>query len=142
MPSSLPESSALSLDLLCLLLLALWTFPLNHAPAIGRILSADAKWALGNRDTIPDTPPWVGRADRAQRNHHDNLAMIATVIVLAHLTGQANDSTNLAAVVILAARIGHGLFYIAGIGPVRSLCYAIGLVGTVAIAWQSLSLIL
>jgi uncharacterized MAPEG superfamily protein len=136
MPDSLP------LDLLCLLLLALWSIPLNHAPAIARLLKADVKWALGNRDILPETPPWVGRADRAQRNHHDNLATIATVILLAQLSGQANAMTGLAALIILLARVGHGLFYIAGIGPLRSLCYAIALLGTLAIAWQSLSLML
>lgn len=137
---ALPD--ALPLDLLCLLLLALWSIPLNHAPAIARLLQADIKWSLGNRDTVPETPPWVGRADRAQRNHHDNLATIAIVILLAQLTGQADGTTDLAAGIVLLARVGHGLFYIAGVGPLRSLCYAIALLGTVAIAWQSLGLLL
>lgn len=126
-------------DLTCLLLLALWSIPLNHAPAIGRIAKAGAQWGLGNREIQPEVPAWVGRADRAQRNHHDNLAMIAVVILIAHATGQASGDTATASLVILAARIAHGLFYIAGIGPLRSLSYVVALAAMLSIAWQCLS---
>ena len=88
-------------DLICLLLLALWSIPLNHAPAIGRIVTAGAEWGMGNRDTQPEgLPVWVGRADRAQRNHHDNLAMIAVVILIAQATGQADAATATSSIVI------------------------------------------
>lgn len=132
-------SGNLNLDLLCLLALALWGIVLNHAPAIARTTRADIKWSLGNRDTQPEVPAWVGRADRAQRNHHDNLAMIAVVIVVAQLAGQANDITALCSEVILGARVAHGVFYIAGIGILRSISYATALAALVAIAWQTLS---
>jgi uncharacterized MAPEG superfamily protein len=125
-------------DLTCLLLLALWSIPLNHAPAIGRIAKAGAQWGMGNRDTQPEVPDWVGRADRAQRNHHDNLAMIAVVIVIAHATGQASSAIATASIVVLVARIAHGLFYIAGIGPLRSLSYVVALAAMLSIAWQCL----
>lgn len=127
-------------DLICLLLLALWSIPLNHVPAIGRISNAGAEWGMGNRDTQPEgLPAWVGRADRAQRNHHDNLAMIAVVILVAHATGHADASTATASIVILAARVAHGLFYIIGIGPLRSLSYVVALAAMVSIAWKCIS---
>ncbi|NJN32636.1 MAG: MAPEG family protein [Synechococcales cyanobacterium RM1_1_8] len=126
-------------DLTCLLLLALWSIPLNHAPALGRASVAGLGWAMGNRETQPEVPDWVGRADRVQRNHHDNLAMIAVVILVAQVMGVANDTTATASIVILAARIAHGLFYIAGIGPLRSLSYVVALAAMVAIAWQCLA---
>lgn len=137
--SQLLNQLPLSTDLLCLLLLALWGILLNHAPAIARVASADVKWAMGNRDTQPDVAPWVGRADRAQRNHHDNLAMIAVVILIAQISGQADSFTALCSVIVLGARVGHGLFYIAGIGILRSLSYATALAAMVAIAWQTVS---
>ena len=129
-------------DLICLLLLALWSVPLNHAPALGRVFSGDTKagleWAMSSRDEPREGPLWVGRADRAQRNHHDNLALTATVILVAQITGQANEITATASVVILAARVAHAVFYLAGISPLRSLSYVVALLGTFAIVWQIL----
>ncbi|MEM9566760.1 MAG: MAPEG family protein [Cyanobacteria bacterium P01_E01_bin.34] len=116
-------------DLICLLILALWSIPLNHAPAIPRVLTAGVGWALGNRDTTPKVSPWVERADRAQRNHHDNLATIAIIIVVAHLAGQADEITAMASVAIVASRVVHGVTYIAGIGVLRSLSYFVSLLG-------------
>jgi uncharacterized MAPEG superfamily protein len=127
-------------DFICLLLLALWSIPLNHAPAIGRMTKAGTQWALGNRDSQPEgLPGWVGRADRAQRNHHDNLAMIAVVILVAQATGRADDSTATAALVILVARVAHGLFYIAGVGLLRSLSYVVALAAMLSIAWHCIA---
>ncbi|MGK7910418.1 MAG: MAPEG family protein [Synechococcus sp.] len=123
-------------DLTCLLILALWSVPLNHTPAIPRALSAGVGWALGNRDTSPQIAPWVERADRAQRNHHDNLAAIAIIIGVTQLTGEANEITAMASIAIVVARIMHSLTYIAGIGVLRSLSYCVSLLGMGVILWQ------
>ncbi|MEO0518260.1 MAG: MAPEG family protein [Cyanobacteria bacterium P01_A01_bin.116] len=125
-------------DLMCLLLLSLWSIPLNHIPALGRASEAGVMWAAGNRDEAVTGPPWIGRADRAQRNHHDNLAMIAAVILMAHVTNQADSVTANAAIAILAFRILHGVTYIAGIGVVRSLAYVGSIVGLGVIVWRIL----
>lgn len=127
-------------DLICLIVLALWSIPLNHIPAIARISAAGSvKWGLGNRDTTPEMPPWVGRADRAQRNHHDNLAMIAAVILVAHIAGKADETTAIASIVLVSLRILHGIFYVLGIGPVRSLSYAGALTAMIVIVWHTFS---
>ncbi len=127
----------MTVDLICLTVLALWTVPLNHIPAIARISAAgNVAWGLGNRESQPETPPWVGRADRAQRNHHDNLAMIAVIVLIAQITGQANGITAAASIAMVALRVLHGIFYIAGIGPLRSLSYAGALAAMFVIVWQ------
>lgn len=126
-------------DLICLLALALWSIPLNHIPAFGRAAKAGVEWAASNREKSVEGPPWVGRADRAQRNHHDNLAMIAAVILIAQITGQNDGITANAAIAILAFRILHGVAYIAGIGPVRSLAYVGSIVGLGVIVWRILA---
>ncbi|NJM75100.1 MAG: MAPEG family protein [Acaryochloridaceae cyanobacterium RU_4_10] len=123
-------------DLICLLILALWTIPLNHIPAIARVTKAGVAWGLSNRDTMPEVPDWVCRADRAQRNHHDNLAAIATVILIAHVTQQTNNITAIASITVVGLRILHSLSYIAGIPTVRSFAYAGSIVGLLAIVWQ------
>ena len=126
----------LTTDLICLLLLALWSIPLNHAPALGRVSQAGVEWAAGNRDKSVEGPPWVGRADRAQRNHHDNLATIAAVILIAAITGQNDSITAKAAIAILIFRILHGVFYYIGIGPARSLSYVGSILGLAVIVWR------
>jgi uncharacterized MAPEG superfamily protein len=111
-------------DLTCLVVLALWSLVLNHTPALARIAKGGVAWGVGNRETQPDVPAWVGRADRAQRNHHDNLAMIATVILVAQVTANANAATANASIAILVFRVLHWVGYCLGIGPLRILGYA------------------
>lgn len=123
-------------DLICLLVLALWSIPLNHIPAIARITHSDFSWGMGNREKMPDVPPWVGRADRAQRNHHDNLAMIAIVILIAQVTGQTDQVTMVAAIVLVGLRVLHSLTYIFGISGMRSLAYFGALVAMLVIVWR------
>ncbi len=123
-------------ELLCLLLLSLWSIPLNHIPALGRVSEAGVEWAAGNRDKTVEGPTWVGRADRAQRNHHDNLAMIAAVILIAQVTGHTDGWTANAAIAILAFRVLHGVTYIAGLGPVRSLAYVGSIISLGVIVWR------
>jgi uncharacterized MAPEG superfamily protein len=126
-------------DLICLLILALWTLPLNHIPAIARVTRAGVAWGLSNRDTMPEVPDWVCRADRAQRNHHDNLAMIATVILIAQVAQQTNGVTAIASIAVVSLRILHSLTYIAGIPTVRSLAYAGSIASLLVIVWQILT---
>ena len=126
----------MTLDLICLLILALWSVPLNHIPAAGRVKAAGVEWGMGNRDTLPDVPAWVGRADRAKQNHHDNLAAIAVVILIAHVTGQNDGITEIASVAIVVLRILHGIVYIIGIPVLRTLTYAGALAGMGTIVWR------
>ncbi|MBH8565526.1 MAPEG family protein [Nostoc sp. CENA67] len=126
-------------DLICLLILALWSIPLNHIPALARVAYSDISWGMGNREKMPDVPPWVERADRAQRNHHDNLAMIAVVIFTAQITGQSDKITAIASIVIVVSRILHGLVYIFGIIGIRSLAYLVAVLAMLAIVWRILT---
>jgi uncharacterized MAPEG superfamily protein len=128
-------------DLLCLLGLALWSIPLNHIPAIARVIAAEKPlaWGMGNRESNPVVAPWVERADRAQRNHHDNLAMIATVLVITQLSGQADSLTALASAAILGLRILHSLSYIFGITALRSSAYLGSILALLIIVWRILT---
>lgn len=124
------------LELTCLLVLALWSLFLNHLPALARLSAAGVEWGLSNRDTMPDVPLWVGRADRAQRNHHDNLAMIGIILLMAVVLQKTDAITQTAAIVILVSRIGHAVFYLLGIGLLRSLSYAISILALFTVVWR------
>ncbi len=130
---------AMTVDLICLIVLALWSLPLNHIPALARVSAGSVKWGMGNRETVPETQPWVGRADRAQRNHHDNLAMIAIVVLTAQITGQTDSVTAIASVVMVSFRILHGIVYMLGIGGLRTLAYAVALAAMLVIVWRIFS---
>jgi uncharacterized MAPEG superfamily protein len=123
----------MTIDLACLLGLALWTLVLNHTPAIGRMRKLGTAWGLSNREETPLVADWIGRADRAQRNHHDNLPMLAIVILIAHVTGRHDGGTAIASAVILGARMAHGLVYILGITWLRPLCYLASIVAMLTI---------
>jgi uncharacterized MAPEG superfamily protein len=128
-------------DLYCLLALALWSVVLNHIPAIARVTAAESplNWGLGNRDTMPDVMPWVGRADRAQANHHDNLAMIMAVVLIAHVSGQNDEVTAISSIVILGSRVIHAVAYIAGVPALRSLAYVTAISAMAVMVWQILT---
>ena len=93
-------------------------------------------WGLSNRDVMPEVPAWVGRADRAQRNHHDNLAMIGLILLIAVVLQKTDAITQTAAIVILASRISHGVSYTLGIGFLRSLSYAVSILALFAVLWR------
>ncbi len=123
-------------ELICLLVLALWSLLLNHLPALARLSAAGVDWGLSNRDTMPEVPAWVGRADRAQRNHHDNLAMIGVILLMAVVLQRTDAITQVAAIVILISRIAHGVFYVIGIGLLRSLSYAVSILALLVVVWR------
>jgi uncharacterized MAPEG superfamily protein len=128
-------------DLFCLLALALWSVVLNHVPAIARVSAAEnpLAWGLSNRDSMPDVKPWVGRADRAGQNHHDNLAMIAAVILIAQVTGQSDEVTAYASIALLCCRVIHGVAYILGVPALRSLAYVGSITALGFIVWRILT---
>jgi uncharacterized MAPEG superfamily protein len=123
----------MTIDLACLLVLALWSFVLNQMPVFGRMKKLGVAWGVSNREETPIVAPWIGRADRAQRNHHDNLPMLAIVILLAHMTGKHDGVTAVASVVMLVSRISHSLVYIWGITQLRPLFYLLSIVAMLAI---------
>jgi uncharacterized MAPEG superfamily protein len=129
----------MTIDLACLLGLAVWTLVLNHTPAIARMKALGVGWGLSNREETPTVAAWIGRADRAQRNHHDNLPMLAIVILIAHLTKQNDSVTAMASIGILVSRVAHGLVYIAGIRPLRVLCYLTSIVSMLVIVGRILN---
>jgi uncharacterized MAPEG superfamily protein len=128
--------TSLTPDLICLLLLALWSIPLNHIPALARVAHSDISWGMGNREKLPEVPAWVGRADRAQRNHHDNLTMIATVVLTAQITGATDGVTALASIAVVGLRVLHSLTYIFGVTGIRSLAYFGAVLALLVIVWR------
>ena len=104
----------------------------------GLLGSAGMIWGIGNRETTPETAPWIGRADRASRNMLENLGPFTILVLVAHVSGLTNATTATACQVFLAARIAHGVVYVAGIPWLRTLAFFVGMIAEVVILIQLL----
>lgn len=79
---------------------------------------------------------WAERAKKAHYNAVENLVLFAALVIVAHLTGAANDATAAAAITYFWARLAHYPLYISGIPFVRTLSFAIGWLAQIYIFYQ------
>jgi uncharacterized MAPEG superfamily protein len=86
-------------------------------------------WGFGNRDDSFVVPDWVNRARRAHLNMVENLAPFACLVLAAHVSGNANETTALGAQVFFVSRVAHAAIYIIGIPYARTAAFATGVVG-------------
>lgn len=73
------------------------------------------------------TDPRVHRANAAQLNAFEAFPAFAAGVILAHLAGVPDARVSLLAVVFVAARVLHGVFYLTGIAAARSLSWFVGI---------------
>lgn len=94
----------------------------------------DPKVGLGNRDDVPDAAGAIARAQRATRNLQENLPLFAILVLVAHVSGAAGDTSALGAQIFFGARVAHALVYIAGVPGLRTLIWVVSIVGMGMIA--------
>lgn len=92
-------------------------------------------WAMGNRETTVQRPPWAERAQRASSNLQENLPLFSALVLIAHVSGQADGTTALGAQVFVGARVLHAAIYIAGVPVVRTFIWAVSVAGMAMIAY-------
>jgi uncharacterized MAPEG superfamily protein len=68
------------------------------------------------------------RAAAAQKNAWEALAAFTAAVLVAHLAGADPGQSSTAAVVFVAARVLHPIFYIRDLPPLRSLSFLVGVV--------------
>jgi len=119
-----------------------WTVALTMAQLLLVIVGATLQVPLpvlaGNRETPVECLGWVGRAQRAHRNTLESVALFGILVLVAHVTGKANEMTALGAAVYFWARIAHAVIYVAGITWVRSLVFGVSMAALVIILLQLL----
>ncbi len=100
---------------------------------------------IGNVGLIPaltykadDTPlpGWAARAKKAHYNAIENLAPFAALVIVAHLTGAANEATAWAAITFFWARVAHFALYVVNVPFARTTTFTIGWLALVCIFWQ------
>lgn len=132
-------------EMASLIALALWSIPLNHIPNVARASRYGIEWNMSNRDQSTlyydkNLSIWIGRADRTKANHHDNLPMIAIVILAVTILGRTDEFTANASVVILISRIFHSFAYLYGITGMRSFAYYVSIGALLSIVFRAWSM--
>lgn len=110
--------------------IAVWTLALNHAASGLHMLDHGLSWLTTSRDQAdrPDPSVREERMARAHRNHLENVVVFLPMAILAmHLGHGATTVGVVAGWTFLAARLGHVLFYVRGIAPLRSVSHMLGL---------------
>lgn len=92
--------------------------------------------SAGGREDMPVATGWKGRINRTVGNHSDNLIVFAILVMVAHVSEQANEITATGALVFFAARLVHAACYIAGVTWVRTLAWIASVVGMAMILVQ------
>jgi uncharacterized MAPEG superfamily protein len=93
---------------------------------------------VGNREEKVEGRGWVGRVQRAHRNMLESLVLFATLVLVAHVSGQANSTTAFGAALFFYARLAYAVIYWAGIPWLRTGVWTVGLAGLVMILLQLL----
>jgi uncharacterized MAPEG superfamily protein len=92
------------------------------------------KWNMGARDEeLPPPNPLVGRLARAQSNFFETFPIAAAAILIATLSGRTGHASQVGAIIWLAARIAYLPLYAVGVPVVRTLAFAVSVVGIVGI---------
>ncbi|WP_421791558.1 MAPEG family protein [Hyphobacterium sp.] len=92
----------------------------------------------GARDDVTDKGVMLCRARRANANMVESLVMFVPLVLVAYVTDNLNDTTQLGAGLFLAARIVYAPTYWFGIPWLRTLVWFAGFVGIAMIALQIL----
>lgn len=88
------------------------------------------KWNVGPRDeAVPPPGPLSGRLTRAELNFLETLPIAIIALLGVVVAGRTSASTALGGWIWLGARIAYLPLYAAGIPVLRTIAFAIGLVG-------------
>lgn len=83
------------------------------------------------------TDPRIQRANAAQLNAFEAFPAFAAGVILANIAGVPDARIALLAVIFVAARLAHGLLYVAGFALARSAVWFLGLGCVVALLAQA-----
>jgi len=94
--------------------------------------------AVGYPENPKPLADWAGRMKAAHYNAVENLAVFATLVLVAHAAGVSNETTVMASAIYFWARVVHFAVYTFKVPWVRTLAFVAGFGCQVAIAWQLL----
>lgn len=96
-------------------------------------------WNMSARDgPMPPLPPLAGRLERAQANFLETFPIAVVALIGVVVAERTSEWTALGGWIWLAARIVYLPVYAAGIARVRTLIYAISMIGIFVALWPLL----
>lgn len=90
----------------------------------------------GNREGMPPLTGWALRAQRAHVNMLESLVIFAIFVLVAQATNRLDETTALGAQIFFWGRVAYALVYLAGMPWVRTLVWAVSVVGLLMILSQ------
>lgn len=117
--------------------LLIWSVVLAFVQVVIAAATANAEVGLpelaGNRENLPPLTGLAGRAQRAHRNMMENLPLFIALVLVAHL---ANAQSLLGEQLFFWGRLLYTIVYLIGIPWVRTVMWAISVVGMILIFAQ------
>ena len=89
----------------------------------------------GNRDDLPVMTGFAGRAKRAHLNMLENMVLFSALVLIAVVAQKTNAMTALGALIFFWARLLYAVIYLIGIPWLRTLAWAVSVIGMAMIAW-------
>lgn len=115
----------------------IWVVGLTFIQVVVAALAANGQVGLpalaGNREGMRPLEGLAGRAKRAHLNTLESLPLFIALVLVAQIAGKADGTTLLGAQLFLWGRVAHWLLYLAGIPWLRTLAWAVSVVGMVMI---------
>ncbi len=90
----------------------------------------------GNREGMGELAGFAGRARRAHLNMLENLVLFAALVLIAAVAQKANAMTALGAAIFFWGRLAYAVIYLIGVPWLRTLAWAVSVIGLVMIALQ------
>jgi uncharacterized MAPEG superfamily protein len=125
----------MSPDLHALLLSVILCFVQMLIAATGANTQVGLPTLAGNREDLPDMVGWAGRARRAHLNMIENLVLFAALVLITAISGKANATTAMGAMIFFWARLAYAVIYLIGIPWLRTLAWFVSVIGMAMIAW-------
>jgi uncharacterized MAPEG superfamily protein len=117
-----------------------WAVALTFAQMLIAVSGATLQVGLpalaANREGLPPSTGWAGRAQRAHHNMLENLVLFAALVLIAVISNKTNATTVLGAQIFFWARLVYAGVYIAGIPWLRTLVWLVSVIGLVLIFCQ------
>jgi uncharacterized MAPEG superfamily protein len=128
----------MSPDLKYLLFSVILTFVQMLIATSAATLAVGLPTLAANREGLGEVPGFAGRAKRAHLNSIENMVLFTALVLIAAVSGKANAMTAMGAMIFFWGRLVHGIIYLAGIPWLRTVAWAVSVVGMVMIALQLL----
>jgi uncharacterized MAPEG superfamily protein len=104
--------------------------------SVGTAMKVGMAPLAGNRVNVPTPEGWPARAQRAYRNMLETLPLFAALVLTAHVAGLANAMVVIGAQLYFWARLAYAVVYVVGIPWLRTLVWAVSVLGLVVIFFQ------